>query len=100
MNNTIPIAFQVSVTAQEFVNQPATIKRILDHIGEIALREEGFKVGRSLIVPFTADGKELVVTLDSREDGWHAMICTPEEERELFVPNRSITDGQHRTQGG
>jgi hypothetical protein len=70
---------------------------ILDHIAGRAINAPSFTVGKSLVVPFTVGGRELAVALDNMEDGWHALICTPDEERAFFRPSNPAQDGNHRT---
>jgi hypothetical protein len=93
----VPMSYRITPTAQEFVRHPATIKKILDHIAGQAISAPGFTVGKTMVVPFTAGGKDLAVALDNTKDGWHAVICTPDEERAFFRPYKPAQDGNHRT---
>ncbi len=53
------------------------------------------KVGKSVVASFTIEGKELAVALDNMEDGLHTVICTPDERRSFFKPNKPTHDGNH-----
>jgi hypothetical protein len=93
----VAIRYRITPTAEEFVRHPATIKKILDHIAGQAMSAPGFTVGKTMVVRFRAGGKDLAVALDNTQGGWHAVICTPDEERAFFRPNKPAQDGNHRT---
>jgi len=93
----VPIRYRITPAAQEFVRHPAVIRKLLDHIAGRAINAPSFTVDKSLVVPFTVGGKELAMALDNTEGGWHAVICTPDEERAFFRPNKPAQDGNHRT---